>query len=308
MRADAPAQRERGGLLAALGAYAIWGFLPLYLLLVATVPALEFVGWRIVFTAPACLVLVAARRQMPALAAALRSAGVLAWLAVSAILIAVNWVLYVWAVQRGHVLAASLGYYINPLLNVLLGTIFLRERLSRLRWGAVALAGTGVLVLAWSAAGTLLVSLGLAVSFALYGLVRKRVPVGSVPGLTVESLLLLPLAVGLILLSTRAGHGVALGVDPGRDAAILASGLVTAVPLLLFATAARRLPYSTLGFVQFLAPSIVFVLGLTVFAEPLQPAQAICFAFIWCAAALFIADLWLQRRAAAAAARAITPA
>ena len=285
------------GLAPALGAYIIWGFLPLYLILVRAVPAFEFVAWRIIWTLPICLVIVAVRRQGPDVSAALRDRRALGWLAISSALIAINWLVYVWAIQNGQVYAASLGYYINPLVNVLLGTLLLGERLTRAQWVAVAIAAVGVALLAETALTTLWISLTLALSFGSYGLVRKRVTVGSLPGLTIESgLLLIP---SLALAGWYAAtQGSAFLVSPSLSGAIVLGGFVTAIPLLLFAIAARRMPYSTLGFFQFIAPSIVFVLGLTVFEQPLQPAQMACFACIWLAAAIFIWDLVRRSRAA----------
>jgi chloramphenicol-sensitive protein RarD len=299
MNASAPPQTDRTGLAAAFSAYVIWGFLPLYLILVRSVPAFEFVGWRIIWTLPLCLLIVLARRQGTDLRAALANRRTLGLLALSATLIAVNWVVYVWAIQNGQVYAASLGYYINPLVNVLLGTVLLGEKLSRPQWAAVGLAGIGVSLLAAGALTTLWISLTLALSFGSYGLIRKQLDVGSVPGLTIESaLLLLPsLAVAWYYAQTQ---GSSFAVSTELSVAIMAGGVVTAFPLLLFAIAARKLPYSMLGFIQFLAPSIVFVLGLTVFGEELKPVQAACFACIWAAAAIFVWDLVARTRKPAA--------
>lgn len=296
METAAPA-KPKSGLAPALGAYVIWGFLPLYLLLVKAVPAFEFVAWRIIWTVPICLLIVAWRRQGADVRAALKDRRVLGWLAVSSALIAINWLVYVWAIQNGQVYAASLGYYINPLINVLLGTLLLGERLTRAQWVAVAIAAIGVAMLAESALTTLWISLTLAVSFGTYGLVRKQVPVGSVPGLTIESALLFAPSVALAGWYAAA-RGSAFLVSPALSGAIVLGGFVTAIPLLLFAIAARRMPYSTLGFIQFLAPTIVFVLGLTVFEQPLQSAQAACFACIWLAAGIFVWDLLRRARAA----------
>ena len=294
---DGSPSQQRSGWAPAIGAYLIWGFLPLYLILVRAVPAFEFVAWRIIWTLPICLVIVAIRGQRPDVRAAFADRRALGWLALSSALIGVNWLVYVWAIQNGQVYAASLGYYINPLINVLLGTLLLGERLARAQWVAVGIAGMGVAMLIDSAFSTLWISLTLAVTFGSYGLVRKRVTVGALPGLTIESaLLLIPsLALAGWYAATR---GSAFFVSPALSAAIVLGGFVTAIPLLLFAIAARRMPYSTLGFFQFLAPSIVFVLGLTVFEQPLQPAQAACFAFIWLAAAIFVWDLVRRSRAA----------
>lgn len=293
---SSPADRK-SGLAPALGAYLIWGFLPLYLLLVSEVPAFEFVAWRIIWTLPICLVIVALRRQGADIRAALRDRRSVGWLAVSAALIAVNWVVYVWAIQSGQVYAASLGYYINPLVNVLLGTLVLGERLTRAQWVAVGIAAVGVGLLMQGALTTLWISLTLALSFGSYGMVRKQVAVGSLPGLTIESMLLLVPSLG-VAAWFAVTQGSAFFVSPELSAAIVLGGFLTAIPLLLFALAARRMPYSRLGFFQFLAPSIVFVLGLIVFEQPLAPIQAASFACIWIAAGVFIWDL-LRRPPAA---------
>lgn len=288
---------DRSGFPQALGAYVIWGFLPLYLILVQTVPAFEFVAWRIIWTVPICLLIVALRGQGAELASAAKNYGAMRWLALSAVLIGINWLVYVWAIQRGQVYAASLGYYINPLVNVLLGTLLLGEKLSRAQWIAVGIAALGVALLAETAITTLWISLTLAISFGTYGLVRKQVSVGSLPGLTIESGLLFFPSIALAGWY-GAVRGSSFFVSPDLSAAIVLGGFLTAIPLLLFAIAARRMPYSTLGFFQFLAPSIVFVLGLTVFEQPLKPAQAACFACIWLSAAIFIWDLLKRSRTA----------
>lgn len=290
-------EEKRSGLPAALTAYAIWGFLPLYLMMIREVAPLEFVGWRIIWTLPLCLVIVALRKQGAELRAALADPASLRVLCASATLIGVNWVVYVWAIQSGNVYAASLGYYINPLVNVLLGTALLGERLSRLQWAAVALAAIGVALLLGGAIDTLWISLTLAFSFGTYGLLRKRVAVGALPGLTIESMLLLLPAVG-VAIWFAATSGSAMAQSPELSGWIMLGGAVTAFPLLLFAVAARRMDYSTLGFVQFLAPTLVFILGLTVFDQPLKPVQLACFVLIWSAIALFSWDLFARRRAA----------
>jgi len=237
-------------------------------------------------------VLVAATRQGAKLLAALRNPRMLALLGLSALLIGGNWLIYVMAVQWGHVIAASIGYYINPLLNVLLGTVFLGERLNRRQWLAVGIAGIGVAVLGWGAGDTLGISLALAVTFGGYGLVRKLVPVDSLPGLTVESLVLAGPAVAMIAWGPATGHGA------GTMALLSASGVITATPLLLFAAAARRLALSTLGFVQFISPTLQFLCGLLVFHEPLRMVPAVCLGFVWVALGVFCLDLWLKRRQA----------
>ncbi|MDB5724265.1 MAG: EamA family transporter RarD [Novosphingobium sp.] len=291
-------QANPSGLPAAITAYLIWGLLPLYLKLLHAVPPLEFIGWRILFTVPVCLAIVAVRRQGAELLAGLRSPKVVGALLLSSLLIGGNWLIYIVAVQSDHVLAASLGYYINPLINVLLGTLFLGERLSRSQWLAVAIAALGVSVLAWGAQDMLWISLTLAGTFAFYGLVRKLAPVASLPGLTIETLLLaLPAAITLVVFGSGAtdlhfGHDVPLSL------LLAGTGIVTAVPLLLFALAARRMDYSALGFVQFLAPTMQFIVSLTIFHEALRPIQLAAFVLIWVAIGVFTWDLVAKRRAA----------
>lgn len=280
------------GLPAALGAYLIWGFLPLYFLLAAAVPPFEFVGWRIIFTLPFCLLIVAVRNQFPALKAAISNPRTFLALIASAFLIAANWFIYIWAITNNQVYATSLGYYLNPLLNVLLGTLLLGEKLSKWQWGAVTIAAIAIAQLAAGALTSLWISLSLAFSFGLYGIVRKQVNVGALPGLTIETGILLGPAIGIVGWYASTPQGPAFGNDLALSAVIVFSGVVTAIPLLLFAIAARLMPYSTLGFIQYLAPTIVFVLGLTVFGEELKPAQLGSFVLIWIAVAIFVGDMW----------------
>ncbi|WP_323982065.1 EamA family transporter RarD [Novosphingobium aureum] len=290
--------KPRGGLPYALATYLFWGLFPLYFALLRDVPAFEMVGWRIVFTIPFCALVVSARRQWPAVGRALRERRTLGTLFASSLFIGANWTIYVWAVQQGHVLAASLGYYINPLLNVLAGTIFLREKLSRLQWAAVALAAVGVSVLAWGALDMLWISLGLAASFCSYGLLRKLAPVDALPGLTIESLVLLIPGLVAVGLPALGSGGSALAGPAGQVALLTLAGVFTGLPLLLFSEAARRMDYSTLGFVQYLTPTLVFLLGLFVFHEPIKPTQLACFVLIWTAIGIFTFDL-LKRRSKA---------
>lgn len=295
---DAATAPPASGLAPAIGAYVIWGFLPLYLLLVKTVPPFEFVGWRIIWTLPLCLAIVAFRRQFGELLTALRSPRAMLALAASAVLIAINWFVYIWAIMAGEVYATSIGYYLNPLINVLLGTLFLGERLTRWQWLAVAIALVAVVVLAAGALTSLWISLTLGFSFGLYGLVRKQVAVGSLPGLTIESAILLLPAAGIAWWYAVSPAGSSFGQDAWMSGLIIFSGVVTAVPLLLFAIAARRMDYSTLGFIQYLAPTIVFFLGLFVFEQPLAPIKLFSFVLIWIAVAIFVGDLWARKRAA----------
>jgi chloramphenicol-sensitive protein RarD len=297
MTAPAPASAApASGLPHAIGAYVIWGFLPLYLMLVESVPAFEFVGWRIIWTLPLCLAIVAFRRQFGELLTALKSPRAMLALALSAVLIAINWFVYIWAIMAGEVYATSIGYYLNPLINVLLGTLFLGERLSKWQWLAVGIALAAVVLLAAGALTSLWISLTLGFSFGLYGLVRKQVSVGSLPGLTIESAILLLPAIGIAAWYGASPAGSSFGHDAWLSLLIVFSGVITAVPLLMFAIAARRMDYSTLGFIQYLAPTIVFFLGLFVFEQPLSPVKLFSFVLIWVAVAIFVADLWARKR------------
>jgi chloramphenicol-sensitive protein RarD len=295
----APSQPQKSGLPQALAAHVIWGSMPLFLILVQSVPSLEFVAWRLVFTLPLCAAVVVVMHLRAELIAVLRNRRAMMTLLGSSAMIAINWFLYVHAIQTGHVYAASLGYYILPLTMMLLGLAFLGERLNRSQWVAVALAGIGVSALAAGALTTLWLSLSMAITFGIYGLLRKTVAAGSLVGLTVESMILFPVALAIVGWYALSPSGSAIDQSTGVAAAIVASGPMTAVPLMLFATAARRMPYSVLGFLQFLSPTVVFLMGLLVFDEPLRPAQLACFVAIWAAAGVFIWDLLRRRRAPA---------
>lgn len=286
----------RSGLPYALGAHVVWGSMPLYLLLVKTVDPLEFVAWRLVFTLPLCLVLLAATRGWTELRAVLGNRRALLTLVGSASMVAVNWWLYVWAIQTGHVYAASLGYYILPLMMMLLGLVFLGERLSRRQWWAVGLAGAGVGLLAIGALTTMWLSLSMAVTFGIYGLLRKTVAAGALAGLTVESLILMPVALGIVAWFWASPAGPALGQGWNTAFAVALSGPMTALPLMWFAIAARRMPYTVIGFLQFISPTVVFLLGLTVFGEELKLAQLGCYVLIWAAATLFTWELLRGRK------------
>lgn len=288
-------EKSPSGLPQAVGAYLIWGLLPLYLRLVSEVPPFEYVGWRILWTIPFCFLIVALRRQWSEVRYAFTHRKTLATLLMTASLIGANWFIYIWAVQQGHVLATSLGYYINPLLNVALGTLLLEETLTRRQWLAVVIAGAGVALLLGGALTTLWISLSLALTFGFYGLLRKHAAVGSLPGLTVESLLLGPVALAIVWWFAGQPQGTSFGKDAWLTSLIILGGVVTAIPMLLFAVAARRMDYSTIGFIQFLAPTIVFILGLTVFQERLEPIQLASFILIWIACALFVRDLLARR-------------
>ena len=298
-RSSASAAGEpHGGLPYALGAYVIWGFVPLFFKLLDSVPPVEVLAQRILWSLPLCFVIMVFRRQIGDYLVALRDPRTLRILFASALLIALNWLVYIYAIVSNHVLAASLGYYLNPLINVMLGMVFLGERLSRLQMLAVAIAAVGVALLLAGALDTLWISLALAFSFGLYGLLRKVAPVGSLPGLAIETTLLFVPGLGIAVYYVVVGDGVGFGAAPDITWLLVSAGAVTAVPLLLFATAARRMSYAALGFCQYLTPSLVFLLGLFLFDEPLRPAQLFCFLLIWTSIAVFSFDMWAKARGA----------
>lgn len=289
-RADpfpAPERLDRAGVLQGLGAYAIWGLLPLFFWLVGSVDAGEVVALRVLGSLVFLAVVITALRRWPAIVTILRDLRTLGLLGLSAALISINWLVYVWAVQHHHVLEASLGYFLNPLVNVLLGLAILRERLGRAQLAAVLLAGIGVAILALGAGSGIWISLSLAISFGFYGLVRKVVPAGALDGLTIETAMLAPFALAYLAWLASA-HTLGWGQDAVATTALGAAGIVTAVPLLLFAGAARRLPYSTLGLLQYLGPTMQFVFAITFFDEPMSLAHAVCFALIWTGLGIFV--------------------
>ncbi len=297
-RADASMDAPQGsGLPYAIGAYLTWGFVPAYFKLLEGVPPLEIVAQRIIWSIPLLLVIMAFRRQLGEFFAIFRSGPLLRNLFISAVLIAANWLIYIWAVVNDHVLAASLGYYLNPLINVLLGRLFLGERLRPLQMVAVGVAAIGVAILAADALDTLWISVSLAMSFGVYGLIRKVTPVGSVPGLAVETSLLAPLALGASIWFAVNGEA-AFGTDSYISSLLVIAGAVTAIPLLMFATAARRMSYASLGFVQYLAPSIAFLLGVYVYGEALSTTKLVCFVLIWVSIAIFSFDILRSMRSA----------
>lgn len=288
------AARVRSGLLAGFGAYVMWGLLPLYFRLLDGTQALELVAHRVVWSVVFLAFVLAGYRLFPDLRHALRQPRVVAALTLSALLIAVNWLTYVWAIEQHHVLAASLGYFLNPLVNVLLGTLVLRETLNRLQILAIALAAVGVAILVAGEVQTLWISLTLAVSFALYGLVRKLTPVPSSVGLAVETLLLGLPALGV--LGWMASQGtLQFGSSAASVVGMIGLGAATSVPLMLFARAARSLRMVTLGLMQYISPSLQFLMAVFLFGEQLSGERWLCFLLIWAALVLFVWDSGLGR-------------
>ncbi|MEO0972251.1 MAG: EamA family transporter RarD [Pseudomonadota bacterium] len=288
------ANAAREGLICAFGAYLLWGMMPVYFKLVGNVPALEVLGHRIFWAVPFGLLIIHGRKQWGDVLAVLRQPRILVLLTVSAAFIAGNWLVYIHAVQSGNIFQASLGYYINPLVSVLAGVVLFGERLNRAQQVSVGLAALGVLVLAGAGGGFPLISLALALSFTVYGVIRKSVPVGAMPGLFVETVVLVPIA-GVYLANLMASGASAFSSQaPALMGILMLAGPVTVLPLMLFALAARRLPLATLGFIQFLAPTLQFLVGV-VYGEALTLPLAICFACIWTAVLVFAADAWRRR-------------
>jgi chloramphenicol-sensitive protein RarD len=286
------------GLLYGIAAYTLWGVMPLYLKLLGHVPAVEVLAHRILWSAALLIVVVVALKRGAAIRAA-ASPRVLLYLAASALLISVNWLVYIWAVNNAHVLEASLGYFINPLVNVALGLVVLREPIRRVQGYAVALAALGVAAMALSGAAGLWISVTLALSFGTYGLIRKVVAIDALGGLLVETLILAPFAAGALVWA-HGGDGGAWGREGSTDALLAFAGVVTAVPLLLFASAARRLRYATVGLLQYIGPTLAFLQAVLLFGEPLRPVHFVTFTLIWAGCGLYAWDSVRGSRQAAA--------
>ncbi len=288
----------QAGVLYASLAFIWWGLFPLYFRIVTTVPAPQILAHRVLWCLLFLAALLTARRQWGWLRPVLRQPKVLAAFVASALLIGLNWLAYIWAVMQGHVLEASLGYFITPLVNVLLGMTLLHERLRRAQWLALAIAACGVLWLTVQAGRPPWIALTLAVTFGSYGLLRKIAVLGALEGLTLETLLLAPLAVLALGLTALHGTSSFPATDALTNAWMIALGPITAVPLLLFAAGARRLSMATLGIVQYLGPSIQVVVGIWVFGEPFPMVRFIGFACIWLALIVYSLDGWrVSRRA-----------
>ncbi|NQD79863.1 EamA family transporter RarD [Pseudomonas seleniipraecipitans] len=286
----------RRGYILGICAYVIWGLFPLYFKAIQAVPPVEIIVHRALWSAVFGALLLLVWKHPGWLRELLDHPKRFAVLALSGSLIAGNWLVYVWAVNNGRMLEASLGYYINPLVNVLLGMLILGERLRRLQWVAVGLAAAGVAQQLWQVGSLPWVSLVLALTFAAYGLIRKKAPVAALPGLVVETCLLLPLAIGWILL-----HPAAMSSQPAfwttsEALWLMAAGPVTLIPLVCFNAAARHLPYATLGFLQYVAPTLVLLLAVFVFDEHFDPTKLAAFLFIWAGLAVYSVDAWLTLR------------
>ncbi len=285
-----PARLSTRGLVAGAAAFTIWGLFPLYLHPLRAVPATQIIAHRITWSCLFILLWMLWRGELKSLTGIFVRPPLLGRLLITALLISGNWLVYVWGVSHGHIVDTSLGYYINPLLNVVLGIFVLRERLNPVQWLAVSLAAVAVAYLTFEAGRVPWIALTLAFSFSLYGLLRKVISVEALPGLATETILLLPLAAGYLLWCENSGSG-AFGHAGGDITGLLVgSGLVTAVPLFLFAYAARLLPYSTVGVLQYIGPSLQLLCGVLIFHERFNGARAAGFVLIWIALAIYAVD------------------
>jgi chloramphenicol-sensitive protein RarD len=288
----------RSGAAYALLAYGAWGVAPAYWKALGSVPPLEILAHRVAWSVVFAAVLLCVGRRFGELRAAATRRG-LAILLVTAALIAANWGIFIWAVAAGRIVATSIGYFLTPLVNVALGVAFLRERPSPLQWAALALGAVGVAVVGAGANGTWGISLALAVSFGVYGLLRKVAPVSSLAGFAIESALVAPVALAYLVWLDARGAGALGSADAATTALLVGAGVVTAAPLLWFAAAARRLPLTVLSQFQYLAPSTALVLAVAVYGEPFTRAHAMAFGAIWSGLALYAFDaLRVQARSA----------
>ncbi|MES2129525.1 MAG: EamA family transporter RarD [Pseudomonadota bacterium] len=284
----------RTGVLYAALAFLCWGLFPLYFHALADVPPTQILIHRVLWSLAFLAIVMTVRRQWKWLPELLQKPRIMASFAVSSLLLSGNWLLYIWAVNNGHVIESSLGYFINPLVNVMLGYIVLKERLRPGQWAAIGLAALGVVWLAWQAGHMPWISLVLALSFGGYGLMRKTAALGALEGLSFETMVLAPFALGYVLWLTIYGQNSFITTSSDTTRWLLAAaGPITAIPLLLFAAGARRIPLSVLGLLQYIGPSIQFALGIFLFHEAFTADKAVGFVMIWSALALYAAEgLW----------------
>ncbi|EPR7622986.1 TPA: EamA family transporter RarD [Klebsiella michiganensis] len=284
------AKQTRVGILLALAAYFIWGIAPAYFKLIYYVPADEILTHRVIWSFFFMVALISISRQWPQVKRLLKTPKKVFLLALSAVLVGGNWLLFIWAVNNHHMLEASLGYFINPLVNILLGMIFLGERFRRMQWLAVLLAACGVLVQLWTFGSLPIIALGLAFSFAFYGLLRKKIAVDAQTGMLFETLWLLPVA-AIYLFGIADSPTSHMGQNSwSLNLLLMAAGVVTTIPLLCFTGAATRLRLSTLGFFQYIGPTLMFLLAVTFYGEVPGANKMVTFAFIWVALAIFVMD------------------
>lgn len=289
--------------MAAASAFGIWGLFPLFLKALQAAPPLQIIAHRVAWSVVFVIGWMLGRRELHKLAATLTSFRALRLLIATAVLISINWLVYVWGVNNGHVVDTSLGYFINPLVNVLLGVALLSEKLNRWQWTSVALATTGVIYLTVMTGNLPWIALTLAFSFGFYGFLRKIAAVDALPGLATETVLILPIALAYLLWCESQAVGVFGHTTGTMDTLLILSGPLTAIALVLFAYGARSIPYSTLGLMQYVAPSLQLLCGIFIFHEPFQMSRAIGFAFIWLALLIYAGDGLISARNQALAQR-----
>jgi chloramphenicol-sensitive protein RarD len=287
---------DKKGLLFAFGAYLTWGLFPIYWKWLQQVNARELLSHRILWSFVFLFLVVLASKNWKDFRAAIQNRKIIAVYFVAAILIGVNWLTYVWAVNAGFIVETSLGYFINPLLSVALGVLFLRERLRLLQWLPVGLAALGVTYLTFAYGRLPWIALVLAFSFGIYGLVKKVAPLGSVYGLTLETGILFLPALLYLMAQEAVGKAAFLHTDPVTTLLLVGAGVVTTIPLLMFASAAHRIPLSMIGLMQYLAPTLQFLLGVLVYKEPFSATQAIGFGIVWVALVIFWLENWAAQR------------
>lgn len=286
------------GVLNAIGAYVIWGFLPIYWKALQQVPALQILNHRVVWSLVFLAILISARKNWAPLRQAIRQPKIVLVYALAACLLAVNWLTYIWGVNAGFIVETSLGYFINPLVNVLLGVLFLREKIRPLQWIPIGMAAAGVLYLTFSYGSLPWIALVLAFTFALYGLLKKTAPLGSLHSLTLETgILFVPSLLYLLYVGLQ-GSGVFIEYDSLTNFLLIFTGVVTAVPLLLFGSAARSINLSLLGLLQYIAPTCQFLIGVLIYNEPFTQARLIGFSIIWAALFLYWLESFLAHRQA----------
>jgi chloramphenicol-sensitive protein RarD len=284
------------GMLYAAGAFLSWGLFPLYFHAIKHVPASEILAHRMAWSLVFLMLVLLVRRQWKWLPEVLGQPKVVGSFLASAFLLSANWFVYIWAVNNGHVVDASLGYFINPLVNVLLGMLVLKEKLRRGQWLAIGVAATGVAWLTWQAGQVPYIALVLALSFGAYGLLRKTAALAALEGLSFETLILFPLAAAYLGWLVYSGQSVFVNAESDSTRWLLAAaGPTTAIPLLLFAAGARRIPMSVLGMLQYMSPSLQMLLGVWVFHEAFSPSRLVGFLFIWSALAIYMVEGWLRK-------------
>lgn len=284
------------GILNGIAAYALWGFFPIYWKLLHEVPALEVIGHRIAWSFILLIVFILLTGKWRNFRSAAREPKTIALYSIAAVLLSVNWLIYVWGVNAGFIVETSLGYFINPLLSVLLGVVFLRERLRTMQWIPIGLAAAGVVYLTATYGRLPWIALSLALSFGIYGLVKKLSPLGSLYGLTLETALVFPIALIYLLFVHSTGVSAFLHQGALTDLLLIGTGAVTSIPLLMFASAARQIPLTMIGVLQYIAPTLQFLIGVLIYHEPFDESRLIGFGLVWLALIIFWLESYLANR------------